>query len=63
MKYKAKKVYEHTLQSLREAVGLGSPSKALYTIGNESQYNQLWECVNYKKEQWGAFNQKTRKAV
>ena len=37
MKYKAKKVYEHTLQSLREAVGLGSPSKALYTIGNESQ--------------------------
>ena len=37
MKYKAKKAYEHTLQSLREAVGLGSPSKALYTIGNESQ--------------------------
>ena len=37
MKYKAKKVYEHTLQSVREAVGLASPSKVLYTIGNESQ--------------------------
>ena len=37
MKYKAKMVYEHTLQSLREAVDLGSPSKALYTIDNESQ--------------------------
>ena len=41
MKYKAKKVYEHTLQSVREAVGLASPSKVLYTCPLAMNHNQL----------------------
>lgn len=63
MKYKAKEFREHTLRSLREAVGLGSPPKAFYTNDNESINAVLKECVNYKKQQWGVFNQKMRKAV
>ena len=60
MKYKAKEFREHALRSLGEAVGLGSPPKAFYNNDNESI---LKECVNYKKQQWGVFYQRMRKAV
>ena len=59
----AREFREHTLCSLRENADLGSPRKAFYTNGNESINAVLKECVNYKKQQWGIFNQKMKKAV
>ena len=63
MKYKAKEFREHTLRSLRENAGLGSPPKAFYTNNNKSINAALKECVNYKKRHWGVFNAKMKKAV
>ena len=62
-KYKAREFREHTLWFLREDVGLGSPPKAFYTNDNESINSLLKECTDYKKQQWGVFNQKMKKAV
>ena len=61
--YKAKEFREYTLRSLREETGLGSPPKAYYTNDNESINSLLKETTNYKKQQWGMFNDKMKKLV
>ena len=62
-KYKAIEFQKHTLPPLREESGLGSPPNAFYTNDNKSVNTVFKECVNYKKEQWGVFNQKMKKMV
>jgi len=59
-KYKAEEFNHSTLRSLREDIGLGSPSKAFYTNDNEAINAKLKECLSYKKHQWCLFNAKMK---
>lgn len=60
-RYKADDICQSTLRSLREDVGLGSPPSAFYTNDSESINALLKESLNYKKHQWGIFNEKVKK--
>jgi len=53
----------HTLQGLREDVGLGFPPMPFYTNASESVNALLKETVSYKKQQWALFTNKVKKAV
>ena len=44
-------------------MGLGSPPSAFYTNDSESINALLKESLNYKKQQWGIFNEKVKKIV
>ena len=53
----------HTLRSLREDVGLGSPPVAFRTNDSESINAVLKECVGFKKQKWAIFNDTIKVAV
>ena len=63
MKHKTEIFCDHTLRSLQEDVGLGSPPRPFYTNDNESVNALLKECVAFKKQQWPVFNSKVKKYV
>ena len=63
LKQKVEDFRHYTLRSLREDIGLGSPTTAFYTNDNEAINAKLKEYLGYKKHQWALLNAKMKEMV